>query len=93
MLHSAANHQSDAIRGDAIYLVCHSPKTAEPVVDNEADIVKIMVMTCLNSDDTSLRNQLRISIKALVLRLRDSSLAWLKKLQPALRKLNSNVDG
>ncbi|XP_071494051.1 tRNA (32-2'-O)-methyltransferase regulator THADA-like [Diadema antillarum] len=92
ILAAATHHHSDAIRGDTITLVCHSPKTAEPVNESEVRLVKALVHNSLSSDDTSLRNQLRIGVKALVIRLRDSSLAWLKWLQPALAKGNSSDD-
>ncbi|XP_063958561.1 tRNA (32-2'-O)-methyltransferase regulator THADA-like [Lytechinus pictus] len=91
-LEEAAHHHNDDIRGDTIYLVCHSPRTAEPVDEDETRLVKTLVKNCLTTDDTSLRNQLRISMKALIFRLRDSSLAWLKKINSAMAFAASSVD-
>ncbi|XP_069954857.1 tRNA (32-2'-O)-methyltransferase regulator THADA-like isoform X2 [Cherax quadricarinatus] len=79
-IESAVNHLNEAVRGEALSLLCNTQKTSQPVSLEESNYIKLFFKFNMNIDSMPFRQNIKKCYKALIVRLRDASAAELKKL-------------
>ncbi|XP_060125391.1 tRNA (32-2'-O)-methyltransferase regulator THADA-like isoform X3 [Zootoca vivipara] len=71
--------KEENVRMAALSLLCSAPRTNQALSETEAQLLKEALPLSLNCDSSSFRQHLQTMVKKALVRLRDSSLALLRK--------------
>ena len=78
LLQEALYHASDDIRIDAFALISVTPKKSEALSLVEMELLQCSLPYNMNMDSAPFRQQLQTLVRTIVVRARDSALAWLR---------------
>ncbi|XP_072030683.1 tRNA (32-2'-O)-methyltransferase regulator THADA-like [Amphiura filiformis] len=82
-------HCDEDVRSDAFSLVCITPKKSQMPSEMEVQLIQNFIPNNMNCDSASFRNKLHKSIRAVLTRMRDGSLACLRQLKKEEAKANA----
>ncbi|XP_076060588.1 tRNA (32-2'-O)-methyltransferase regulator THADA-like isoform X2 [Oratosquilla oratoria] len=78
IIREALYHEDESVRGDALAVVCQTPKASQPLCQEEASLLKEFFKWNMNIDSSPFRQVIVKNYKAAVARMRDACAVELK---------------